>query len=221
MRKLSIILAVLTMFLLSCSACDKPNPLYNSVSDLRETIYLGNIDNLTIKAGYGFKESPYSNDAKVSIRVYALTFHLIDKESENTSYSLSFEFNKNSYSTEFKLNPVSDTICASVEIEDFNLKEFPVTLSYAGERQEILLKSIVPENTISYKTALDHLYNKQNSLIQTYIIDGNFNAEIHVRILVKDEKPYWYVGIASGKDHLKAMLIDGYSGELLAIREVF
>ncbi len=222
MKKISIILAVFTLFCFSLTACNKTNPLYNSVSDLREIIYTGNTENINLKASYGFKESPYSNDAKVNARIYSLTFHLMSKENENTTYFLSFDFNNNTYSSQFKLNPVSDTLCATVEVESFNLKEFYITLSYGNERHEILLKSILPENTISYTTALDHLYNEQNSLLKYYTDEnGNFNAEIHVRILVKDEKPYWYVGIASGGNRLKALLIDGFTGELLAIREVF
>ena len=120
------------------------------------------------------------------------------------------------------MDPVKDIVSAMVEIENFNLKEFIVTISFGGERHEILLKSIVPENTISYLTALDHLYNKQSDLIKAFSDENkNFNAEIHIRIVVKNEKPYWYVGIASGNERLKAMLIDGFSGELLAVREVF
>ena len=42
-----------------------------------------------------------------------------------------------------------------------------------------------------------------------------------VKVIVKDDKPYWYVGIASGGGNLKALLIDGFSGEVLAIREIF
>ena len=42
-----------------------------------------------------------------------------------------------------------------------------------------------------------------------------------MRIFVKNDSPYWYVGIASGNGKLKALLIDGASGELLAAREIF
>ena len=222
MKKVSIILAILTLSLFTFCGCKKVNPLYEHVSELRQTIFVGSCDNLTLKAGYGFKETPFINDKKVSEKVYFLDFRLLDKENEDISYSLSFDFNGKSYTSNFKLDPVKDIVSAMVEIENFNLKEFIVTISFGGERHEILLKSIVPENTISYLTALDHLYNKQSDLIKAFSDENkNFNAEIHIRIVVKNEKPYWYVGIASGNERLKAMLIDGFSGELLAVREVF
>ncbi len=222
MKKTSIFLAILSLCLFSLCACKKVNPLYEHVSELRQIIFVGSCECMTLKAGYGFKETPYANDKKVSEKIHYLDFRLLDKENEDVSYSLNFEFNQKTYSANFKLDPVKDTVSAMVEIENFNLKEFTVTVSFGGEHHEILLKSIVPENTISYTSALDLLYNKQNDLIKSFNDEnGNFNAEIHVRIVVKDEKPYWYIGIASGNERLKAMLIDGFSGELLAIREVF
>ena len=51
--------------------------------------------------------------------------------------------------------------------------------------------------------------------------DGNFNAELYMRVIVKDQLPYWYVGFASGNEQLKALLVDGINGEVLAIREIF
>ena len=41
-----------------------------------------------------------------------------------------------------------------------------------------------------------------------------------MRIIVKDGKAYWYAGLSDGKDFLKALLIDGVSGEILATRTV-
>ena len=42
-----------------------------------------------------------------------------------------------------------------------------------------------------------------------------------MRIFVKDLKPYWYIAIANSENKLKAMLIEGFSGELLAVKDVF
>ena len=48
----------------------------------------------------------------------------------------------------------------------------------------------------------------------TYFVD-------EVSKIVKEKKPYYYVGFASGNDKLKALLIDGLTGKTLAIREIF
>ena len=84
------------------------------------------------------------------------------------------------------------------------------------------MKSVVPTNTISYEKALDNLYNNQSHLINAYTDkDGNFNAEIYMRVVVKNDKSFWYIGIANGNNNLKALLIDAVTGEVKAIREIF
>ena len=53
-----------------------------------------------------------------------------------------------------------------------------------------------------------------------YDQNNNLNLEIHARITVKDNAPYWYVGLNT-KNGLKALLVDGTSGKILAIREIY
>ncbi len=202
--------------------CKSQNPLISSVSELRSDIFSGSNENFTLKAQYGFKETPYHNDGKVSSRVYLLTFKLVDKEIDDISYSITLDYNSSSYSANFKLNPVSSKVIAQMEIDNFNLKEFTVNLCYGNNTEQILMKSVVPTNTISYEKALDNLYNNQSHLINAYTDkDGNFNAEIYMRVVVKKDKSFWYIGIANGNNNLKALLIDGVTGEVKAIREIF
>ena len=69
MKKIPIFLAILSLCLFSLCGCKKTNPLYEHVSELRQTIFIGSSDNLTLKAGYGFKETPFINDKKVSDKI--------------------------------------------------------------------------------------------------------------------------------------------------------
>lgn len=207
--------------LLILGGCANANPLYDCVSELRLNLYHGSCEDFTIKAGYGFKETPYQNDGAVAKKIYQLTFRLMDKEIDDVTYAIKLTFNGQTYNSDFALDPISDTVTAKLEIENFNLNEFIVTLSYGGTDKEILMKSIVPDGTISYQTALDKLYQKETALINAYTDqNNNFTAEIYARIIVKDQKPYWYIGFANGNNNLKAMLMDGFNGELLAVREV-
>ena len=202
--------------------CKAQNPLISSVSELRQDIFMGSNENFTIKGQYGFKENPYVNDGKASNRVYLLTFKLVDKEIEDVTYSISLDFNSFTYTSAFKLNPITHKVIAEIEIENFDLKEFKVKLCYGGNIEEIVMKSIVPADTISYEKALISLYTNQNNLISVYTDkDGNFNAEIYIRLVVKNDKSFWYIGIASGNNNLKALLIDGKTAEILAIRDIF
>ncbi len=214
------------LLLLSCAflfcSCAPVNPLYDLVSELRLNLYHGESQNYSIKAHYGFREEPYENNAKIGKKVHKLTFKLLDKYSDDATYSLSFTFNSTPYKSTFKLDPISSSLIASVEVENFNLDEFKIYLTTSSTSEIITLKSILPENTIDYKTALDSLYQNQRTMIDGFCDqNGVYNLEIRERITVKDGAPYWYVGLAGGFDNLKALLIDGLNGEILAIREIF
>lgn len=214
----------LSIICLPCffSGCKKQNELEKYVSELRSDVFFGESESFKLKAGYGFKESPYENDGIVRQRIYILTFRLLDKETDDAAYTLNFVYNGEAYQAPFKLNPVSHAVSATLEINGFTLKEFTVTVSSGAEAEEITLKSALPEQTIDYVTALDYLKINQPKLVQSYTDEnGNFTAEIYARAVVKDDKAYWYIGLASGGGNLKAFLIDGANGEILAVREIF
>lgn len=223
MKKITFYLTLCLMLLCLFSGCKKQtNPLYDRVSELRSDIFFGQSQTIKISANYGFKESPYAFDQNVSPKKYLLTLKLVEQQLTQTTYSISLNFKGKEYSSTFKLSPLNNDLFACFEIPDFNLKQFSVTVESGGERQTITLQSIVPPDTITYKQALDTLKKDKPTLIEAFLDqNGKFNAEIYMRIIVKDKLAYWYVGIANDKDNLKALLIDGKSGKVLAIREVF
>ena len=193
----------------------------SNVSELRSDIFEGQSQTYTVKATYGFKEQPFNNDAKVENVKYALVFRVTNGHMDGAAYSLSGNFDGTPVQTEFSLDPMSHALTATVEVENFNQKEFTVTISCSGVAEDVTLSSIVPEGTISAEQALKCLMEKQSSLLSSlYDQNKNFNAELHLRVIVKQGKSYWYVGIATGSERLKALLIDGTNGEVLAIRDV-
>jgi hypothetical protein len=222
MKKITFIFCSLICLVLFFIGCKNQNFLQQHVSELRSDVFYGQSENFSVKAGYGFKETPYHNDGVARSRQNLLTFKLLNKETEDTTYSLTLNFSEMDYKTTFKLSPITHTLTATLEIDAFNLKEFSVTISNASHTETVTLVSQLPENTIDYVRALDYLQKNQTELIKRYTdSNGNFQAEIYARVLVKDNKSYWYIGIASGNENLKALLIDGITGEVLAIREIF
>ncbi len=216
---IALILAILvSCFLVGCS--NEPS-IYYSVTVLKSEIYEGESQNYQVKANYGFCATPIS-DSQESKKIYLLTFTLLNKETDNATYSLTLVYNEQNYSKDFALNPVKNALQCQIEIENFDKKEFDITIINGSESESVTLKSIVPTDTISYKQALDYLSKNQPSLVNSYTdADGNFNAEIHARIIVKDQKAYWYIGIYDTNGEIKALLIDGKTGDVLAKREVF
>ena len=114
MRKFFIIILVFTLLLTGISGCKNEENLFDFVSELRCEIYQGSSENFSVKAVYGFKEQPFNNDGKVGEVVYGLTFKILDKETEMSSYSLNFSVGEQTYRADFILNPINDTLSAFV-----------------------------------------------------------------------------------------------------------
>ena len=221
MRKfLSSILMVVFACSLACFylGCERSSWLLPYVSELKKDIYVGDNQDFNLKAYYGYKENPYVSDGKVEPHPYTLTFMLLDIKESQTAYSLTIPC-LNDCKLQFKKNN-SGKLVSSVEIEDFNQTSFDVKLQFSSQIIDVKMSSIVPENCLSLDSVLKKIEAEQSNLINNYVLDSNFNAEIYARVIVKDDKVYWYIAFAN-KDGLKAFLVDGESGEVLAIREVF
>lgn len=223
MKKLLLIFTtviMLTSFMIFVG-CKKPIDLTNYVSELKSNVYEGDNTENVLKASFGYSEKVMARDGKVGDRVYGLTFRLIGKESLEVEYSICFKFNEQEKTSVFALDPVSHKMTAFIETgADFNQPEFTVTLKSANEQVDVKMTSIVPKDTISSSSALDNLYINEPDLVNHYIVDGEFNAEIIERIVIKGDKSYWYIGFATPDGQLKALLVDGKTGEVLAIRQV-
>lgn len=218
---LCLLLALFGFLFLGFSSCHKHEPLIDRVSELRFELYEGFTDDYSVKAAYGYKEHPSANDGAIGNKVYALSFLLCDKTPDDVARVLTFVHGENTYRAEFKLNPANDSLCASVELADFAAKEFVVKIIVGSSAENVTLKSIIPERTITPAAALRALTEKQGDFLSAYKNEkGEFTGEISQRIIVKNEKPYWYVGIMNGKGGVKALLVDGINGEILAVREI-
>lgn len=213
----------ISVFFIGCErGCKKDAGLTPYISELRSDIYVGTCEDYEIKAYYGYREEPYIADGNVDEKIYNLTFIIKDKGADSVSRQIRFEYEQKVYNETFKYSPITETPTACFEIENFALKEFEVKISSGSIITTVTFKSILPENTLSVESALSQFCLRQPELKNGYTDkDGNFTAEIYARILIKEQKPYWYLGFVSKEKKLKALLIDGFTGEVLAIRDIF
>ena len=225
MKKICLFAVCLLISIFVFGGCDcggEEQGLSLNVSQLRYELYEGKSQNYTLYAEYGYTESPYLADGKMGERVYILRFRLPDRQTDQITYSISLDFNGKIYNQDFALSPNRHALTCEMQIENFNKKEFMVTIGTDADKESLSLKSIVPNNVLDYKGALKSLEKHQAELLKNYInSDGIFTAEIYARIIVKESKAYWYIGIASENGNIKALLIDAQNGEVLAIRDVF
>ena len=200
------------------SGCEKTDPLIESVTELRQNLYEGTGETLKLKAGYGFNLKSQKSDEQ---KQYYLTIKILNPAKENTGYMVCFTHEEVEYKKEFEFNPITSNYSVSFEIDNFSLKEFTVSITFGSNKEEILLKCVVPDGTITYQTALKRLREQQSNLLSNYIDEnGNYNVEICARIIVKDGTPYWYIGLTDKNGVIRALLIDGLNGEVLAVKQI-
>ncbi len=193
--------------------CKTDTSLTDNIIELRSNVFEGKSDNYTLSASYGFKKTNNTNS-------YLLTFKLHDKELESAEYILKFNYNDIEFKSNFTLNPLTNVKTVSFEIPDFNESEFTVTVLSGSNAEDVNLTSLLPTGTLTITQALNKLSQNQPALIDSYKVDGEFKASIIARVLVKNEQPYWFICF-SASDEKKALLVDGITGEVLAIREIF
>ena len=216
MKKLKFLTVVLSLFLsVFPFGCNSKQTLAPFVTELQSTVMQAESGEIKLKAVYGFK----TENGK---HAFYLTVKLIGKETDNATYTLNFSYGGKNYSDAFKLNPVTNTLTVKTRLDDFDCKPLPVTVSWASTSEALTLTPLAPDGTVDYITAVDSLLVSQSALIDLYRDEfGNFNGSIKARILVKDGKPYWYIGLISANGNEKALLVDGISLEVLAIRDIF
>ena len=178
MKKFYILSLTLVLLLITlCVGCKKEDPLKLSVAELRCNIYTGSSENYELKATYGYNELALSNNTKGD-NIYRLTFKLLGKETEQITYSLQFKEDNKTYNENFTFNPVKNSLECQIEIENFSKKEFTVNISSGSDTQSVTLKSILPDNTLSFLDALKCLQKEQPSLIESYKNEnGDFGAK--------------------------------------------
>ena len=214
MKKLLIAAVIcFSFFVLSLSACKYDSDLKNTITEERSDIFCGTSENIALSCAYGYTGNPE--------KVYALTFKLDVDPTTEISYSVTVNLDK-TYTEKFSFNPVSHALTAKVFAKLDDIKSFDAIISFGSSKISVSLFSLKPENTLSVSEALTILKKTQPSLINSYINDrGEFDATLCVRLTVKSEHPYYYVAFTRPSGDKKALLLDGFTAEVLAVRDIF
>ena len=219
MKKLfALSLTLLTLFLcLTLTACKDKFTLLDYVSVLNYDVYQAEYKGLTLTANYGYTEEPLVFDGKVGKTTYYLTVTLPINE-ENITYKIKLVGVDGEWN--FKHDLHTATLKAKIPLSK-HLVKFDATVICESEQTTVNFTSIIPPNTLAPKDALKHLEKAQQTYVNSYMKDGIFTAEIILKLSVFKNSAYYYVAISDSDDNYKAMLINGATGELLAIRNVY
>ncbi len=213
------IIFILSFCVCFSTGCAKKSTLLPHISELRLNIYEGESQDYSLKATFGFCEKLKNLDGIVGEKEYNLTLTLKDCNYEE-KITATIDLGEQNYTEQFFYDPVSSKMTTNFPVNDMP-NDFDVTITANGQSQKIIMRSVVPENTVTYQTALNSFEKQQSPLLENYKIDGEFKGEIAMRIIVRNGSPYWYLGLTDENGKTKALLIDGFSCEILAVKDIF
>ena len=219
MKKLFAFALCLLTFLLppTLTACKEEFTLLDYVSVLTLDVYRAEYKGYTLTANYGYTEEPLILDGKRGKTTYYLTVTLPINE-DNITYKI--KLNDVDGEWNFKHDLHTATLKAKIPLSK-HLFNFDATVVCESDQTTVNFTSIIPPNTLAPKDALKHLEKAQQTYVNSYMKDGIFTAEIILKLSVFKNSAYYYVAISDSDDNYKAMLINGATGELLAIRNVY
>lgn len=215
---LSFLLIIFSLFSFQ-TGCKEEFNLKDYVSYYQSNVYVGDYNGEKITAFYGQAEYPYKSDGIKGDLLPFLTFKMSATET-NVNYNVNITTDKE-YQADFTFEPIKSHLTATLPVKTLDAYSFDATVTVKNEPTTVKFTSIVPSNIISVDKALSSLRISQQSYIDSLIDGDNFNAEIIVKLTVVKDKPYYYIGIADKSNNYKALLIDGVSAEVLAIRNVY
>lgn len=209
---------ILSLFLvpITFGGCKEEFSLSDQVSLSRENIYTSNYKGIAVTAYFERSEDPLVFDG-IKNQTYGFLIVKLPTKLTDGRYSLIFDGN----TTDFTFDAVKSVLIAKLPCQNAPLDEFDATVAIESERTDIKFTSIVPSGIISRNDALNAFYNCQKSYIDSLLDGENFNAEIVVKISVFKGEPYYYIAVAEKSGGFKALLIDAYTAEVLAIRNIF
>ena len=214
MKKLKISV-ILMAFFISClffGGCYNSKFLEEKVVYFKSDILSGEQNDISVTCNNYWKKV---NDEKV----YCLSFYLNGLVSANVSYYISFNLNGKDYTEKFAFDPLYSNIHDNFTNANLKQKELNVEINYGNEKVLINLKSVIDKNVISIKQALNSLQQNQQGLIKHYTDkNGNFTANIILKISVINQKCYYFLEFNGDNVKNVAFLLNALNGEVLAIR---
>ena len=139
MKKLLAFLIMLTLVITPLFGCKPEKGLEVYLSELRSDLFEGKSQTYTLKAGYGFKETPFINDGVVGETVSTLSFRLGGAVVDGATYTVSFTSGSETFSKEFSLNPITHSLTAVIEVDNFSAKEFTATITSSSKSEQVVL----------------------------------------------------------------------------------
>ena len=216
MKKVFCLICTVFMFM-AVFSCKAEVDLTAYISELRENIYIGEVDGIKVTVYSGKREKPFIADSYVGEMKNILTIKLENQSVMTDDASIEISYDKITKNGDFEYHPIGGKYTTTIEVDTLpNTAQINAKLKCNGKEQEIVLLTTVSSNSISPKQALEFVKKHDKKTVEEIFESGKVEAEIHVRIMADGERNFYYVGFALKDGTIKAYLVDGKSGEILA-----
>lgn len=203
------------------SGCDSvTEKYYDNISEIRDNLYEGKSDTLSVTAVSGVREQPFAVDLTVNPKVDFTVITVTPAQFiPNRIYNYSVDIGGKTYSGVLTMHPFGETF--SVEIDaraaqaslSFNIKQ-------GGYEETIELISVVSQSDIDSSHALDTALKALSEDLKPLKKGGGYDCEIYVRIIPNpinnDGGYYWYVAFMG--ENTYAVLIDMKTAAVIGVK---
>lgn len=198
-----------------CAAgCSKQVNYYGYVSEKRSDVYLYEDDEVSVKLYCTAKEQPYNADGVCGdVTDLIEIFVSLPRNPQELTVScgglggeMNYQATQNGYYLCFTAPP-------------FDKKSVEVTLTADGESKSYNALTVRNDGVMSCEQALSCVVEHDKELFDSMTANGLFDGEIFIRLLY-DEGCYYYVGVCNKQKNIKAYLLDGERGKIIAAKEL-
>lgn len=217
MKKI-IVLCITVILAFSFTACKKTRDFSPFLTQIRNNCYEYSESGLKITVFAEQKENPFIADGYIGTLANFLTVKVegeLNKSLDGAKFTVSYD--GNTYGGSFGLSPLGNKYIAEISVEKLpEIPQIQFTAEFDGESKEFTLSTKKLSTTISVTDAVLCVYNENEKLFDEYLTNGSVSAEINARLIVSDDKNYYYIGLITKTGEIYAYLLDGESGKILA-----
>ena len=214
-RLLILAAAIISAVAAACSAgCSRQVNYGGYVSEKRSDTFVYQDDDVTIKLHCTAKEQPYNTDGICGdVTDLIEIFVTLPKNPQELTVNcgglggeMNYQATQNGYSLWFTAPP-------------FDKKSVEVTLIADGESKSYTALTVRYDGVMSCEQALSCVIEHDKTYFDALTSNGLFDGEIFIRLLY-DDGCYYYVGVCDKQKKIKAYLVDGERGKIIATKEL-
>ena len=198
--------------------CGKGNELCELVSEYRSAVYTAESGDAALQAYYSQKEYPYAADGVAAAMTSC--FEVQATLPDNTlTYTVSFRCGEKSFGGEMSYDSVRQVFCFSQSMEEPSEETMTFTVTAEGENAPAYTFEAkkAGKDLLTLRELLSRIDENKKSELEQFG-GKQFGGEIYVRLMVKDEKCYYYVGFIDRSGKCLSFLADAQTGEVLATK---